>query len=547
MLRYEEYLAAAAQLAREQWTQFYMPLMLLGILLFTACLLLQAYMLWHSLPTGCCSTGLAGQHWKWVLPCGAVGLVVVHAAGLFSTSFILSEGQMVCFLVATFAVLLLHCTLAALMQHRPQLALVHAHAESMYSGNSSKQAKRLPLRLTAVAAETVNPASDRPAALRQQQQSKALGSTHEESAYLHSLSGRRFFGSSHASSGVGCNSKCTNAVAFAVGLLVCNALMGSMGLVVRTGHDAMHKAAAPQAHHLQTEPPPADLLNAADAARLTEKNVKVDFASLHWLSAGLLHTQGLLAPRMCVIIFPFLLMGSKMVKCNTASQPYSSLQASTEKLVWSAYLVLAVYWLLLQLHLENTSLGFLMHQIGAALPRTSPLRSTFGNGLQGVLPHLHVIDHVANLSFMMLLPRLIFLCSGSALLLLLVTRILGHKQSLTALRPRLSSQISHNTVLAALATPVLLVSGPENSAICALGLLECACARELLQLLSGCWSHAKPSDPKAAVTKLDSGRQSGWLGVAEGCMLSLFSMQLFFCTGHFCEFAGLQYAAGKAT
>lgn len=25
---------------------------------------------------------------------------------------------------------------------------------------------------------------------------------------------------------------------------------------------------------------------------------------------------------------------------------------------------------------------------------------------------------------------------------------------------------------------------------------------------------------------------------------SLFSLQLFFCTGHFCEFAGLQYTAG---
>ena len=368
MLRYAEYLAAAAQLAREQWTQFNMPLMLLGILLFTACLLLQAYMLWQSLPTRCCSHGLADQHWKWVLPCGAIGLVVVHAAGLFSTSFILSEGQMVCFLVATFAVLLLHCTLAALMQHRPPLALIHAHAESMYADNRSKQAKSLQLGPIVAASETVKPASDRPAALRQQQQSKAFGSMLQKTANLHSLSSRRLFGSSHASTGVGWNSKCTDAMALAVGLLVCNALMGSMGLVVRTGHDAMHKAAAPAAHHLQTEPQPADLLNATDAARLTDTNVKVDLASLHWLSAGLLNTQDLLAPLLCVIIFPFLLLTSKLEKCNRASRPYSpyGLQALIRKLVWSAYLVLAVYWLLVQLHLEDTSLGFSMHQICTA-------------------------------------------------------------------------------------------------------------------------------------------------------------------------------------
>ncbi|KAL0051642.1 hypothetical protein WJX82_011079 [Trebouxia sp. C0006] len=129
---YAEYLAAAAQLARKQWTQFNLPLMLLGLLLLTACLLLQVYTLWHSLPGADHSPSLSHQHWRWLLPSGAVTLVVMHAAGLFSTSFILSEGQMVCFLVATFAALLLHCTLPALMhQPSPVVTFVNSRAYSM--------------------------------------------------------------------------------------------------------------------------------------------------------------------------------------------------------------------------------------------------------------------------------------------------------------------------------------------------------------------------------------------------------------------------------
>ena len=32
---------------------------------------------------------------------------------------------------------------------------------------------------------------------------------------------------------------------------------------------------------------------------------------------------------------------------------------------------------------------------------------------------------------------------------------------------------------------------------------------------------------------------------AAGALWSLYGLQLFFCTGHFCEFAGLQYTAGQ--
>ncbi len=37
---------------------------------------------------------------------------------------------------------------------------------------------------------------------------------------------------------------------------------------------------------------------------------------------------------------------------------------------------------------------------------------------------------------------------------------------------------------------------------------------------------------------------SGGASPVGGILWSLHALQLFFCTGHFCEFAGLQYTAG---
>ncbi|KAL0033440.1 hypothetical protein WJX77_009614 [Trebouxia sp. C0004] len=271
--RYAEYLGAAAQLAREQWTQFNLPLMLLGLLLFTACLLLQAYTLWHSLPSADHSPSLSHQHWRWLLPSGAVTLVVTHAAGLFSISFILSEGQMVCFLVATFAVLLLHCTLVALMHQPSPGVAVHAHAHHSCSGNSTNHDKRIGPKPDP---EDASPSDE----ARQPTQQESAASRVSQPISL-ALSGRPLSRVSPAKGGKGWNRDCSSAVVSGLGLLVCNALLGSMGLVVRTGHDAMHKAAA-------AAPSPPDLLKLHNAT--LHVDLSVQFASLHWLSNGVLHT-----------------------------------------------------------------------------------------------------------------------------------------------------------------------------------------------------------------------------------------------------------------
>jgi hypothetical protein len=45
-----------------------------------------------------------------------------------------------------------------------------------------------------------------------------------------------------------------------------------------------------------------------------------------------------------------------------------------------------------------------------------------------------------------------------------------------------------------------------------------------------------------AQRQLDGGPASA--APVGGLLWALFSLQLFFCTSHFCEFAGLQYTAG---
>ena len=80
-------------------------------------------------------------------------------------------------------------------------------------------------------------------------------------------------------------------------------------------------------------------------------------------------------------------------------------------------------------------------------------------------------------------------------------------------------------VLAALLAPAIVVLGPGRMPTLALGLAECACA----------WTLTRGGSARGP----DQGRAS-----AAGVLWALLGTHLFFCTGHFCEFAGLQTAAG---
>lgn len=95
------------------------------------------------------------------------------------------------------------------------------------------------------------------------------------------------------------------------------------------------------------------------------------------------------------------------------------------------------------------------------------------------------------------------------------------------------------SLVVTLVPPVLLVLGPKSSLLGFMGVLQCGVLGYLL------------GERRRAVRRVGlagRGGQDGgggrWEGFVGGAVWSMVGMQMFFCSGHFCEFAGLQYTAG---
>jgi len=84
--------------------------------------------------------------------------------------------------------------------------------------------------------------------------------------------------------------------------------------------------------------------------------------------------------------------------------------------------------------------------------------------------------------------------------------------------------------MAALLPPAAVVLGTAAMPAAGLGLLEAACA----------WACIRAGPPLRRTPWQERSRAS-----VAGVLWALLGTQLFFCTGHFCEFAGLQTAAGE--
>lgn len=512
--------------------------MLLGLLLFTLCLLLQAYTIWSSLAqSDSLGTILLIERWRVWLAAGAVVLGLLHAAGLFSISFILAEGHMVCFLVAIFALLLLVAAVAARLQQSPAGVECHARYDSCCSTDSIGACNKLHI-LAPVAARTngqygKNIISARPA--KEEHDFSTVGQSKPSNLQIekrlpHQM--RR-------------NQQCLHIVLWGAGLLACNALMGSIGLVVRTGHDAMHKAAPMQA---TAQPGYTGAHSLPDLVLSDVGNWAVHaVASAQWLSAAIVQTQDLLAPLVCVMIFPFVLLHA------TTSSPASTvkgqrgierLQGLTVQSVWFSYFVLALYWVIVQTGQAGASLSFILkHALSAFnLYLGESTAQIFFDVASYASSHVIVISRCLHQPVQVLMPRIVFLTSALSFAALLVSEARERRQPRIAVRHGAGSKAS--TCVAALAAPLLLVCGPEQGLVCALCLLECTCVVKLLQYLQPC-DFPSSSSVGAAATNLTISPQESWVGIAEGCLWALLSMQLFFCSGRFCEFAGLQYAAGN--
>ena len=119
------------------------------------------------------------------------------------------------------------------------------------------------------------------------------------------------------------------------------------------------------------------------------------------------------------------------------------------------------------------------------------------------------------------------------------------------------SHAAYRHLAAAVLLLTLLASGPDAAFAALLGCMEVSC---LVQLLRSCQRQLQPklclgSQLACSCTdcalQADHAKTKASLAFAQqhtataGVMLALMSMQLFFCTSHFCELAGLQYSAGE--
>lgn len=502
--------------------------MLLGLLLFTACLLLQVHTLWSSLAQ---HDSLPTQRRKMVLPAGAAVLGLLHAAGLFSTSFLLAEGQMVCFLVAAFSLLLLHAALMATLQQSSAEVNVQAHSGSGFDGSARACSKLFLTKTTAIGAD---------------------GPSQKDS----------FDGRSgtpgHSVGAVGCgrsprggrtpvqqmrwNRHCSHAVLLGVGLLVCNAVMGSMGLVVRTGHDAMHKAAPAQEPAQQNGEYTFAHLVSPGAGNQSDVHA---VASTQWLSAALLQTQDLLAPLVCALIFPFVLLDANAYPVSTVRSHRSSarLHVLAVQSLWFSYCVLALYWVICRAGQAGVSVAIVLKPFLTSFKAYFGIRSaqSLHNVARCVRSCVLTLSRCLHQPFHLLMPHLVFLSSALSMTTLLTSRLQDRQQSKDVVKHETNSS-NACTFIAALTAPILLVLGPSKGLVSALALLQCTCVVRLLQYAK---THHSSASTKVGADGTAVRQSEGWLGVAEGCLWALLSMQLFFCSGHFCEFAGLQYAAGE--
>ena len=628
--RHLDFLNAAADLARRQWTQFNLPLMLSGLALLAGTAALQAHLAWQGL-------GLP-LHWGSLCSLDACTALaaLLHAAGLYSTSFLLAEGSMVCFLVASLAVVLTwNAARQARSQQRagslaPGPAAAASTAAMAQQGNAveacaGKAANEL------AALKRCSNSIDVPSNQLPPGQSRSSAVSLEASCHLHAAqhNSKQSASSLVASAETqGCMEPCPNPdcqscaellrlLASGTGLLACNLLLARHGLVERNGHDAMHRAAAAVERGLSVGAQPlesggagsaladqasaASKLAAAGAALVNKPVLSLVALLVTLLRPGSLSGMASLAGRAIQARWTRRQQPSGChalhLQPPTSSPPVARQQGQPSK-----------YGSHHAGHADGGRLSLLMSSscltaAGAttavlwACQRTPCLSPVLDSSLWQLLcladwpvtclpiPETKLV----RLPLRLLLPRCALAASVAAAgTILFVQRLARLAQVKPATGPaehprRLAedydaqqlscpdgqgSRTAYRHLAAAVLLPTLLASGPDAAFAALLGCMEVCCLVQLLrscQRRPGSASHPQAcqlqlhpetclSSPLAcscidcalqadhAKPKAPSAQQHT---ATAGVMLALLSMQLFFCTSHFCELAGLQYSAGE--
>jgi hypothetical protein len=325
------------------------------------------------------------------------------------------------------------------------------------------------------------------------------------------------------------------AVRAALGMLLCNVLLQLLGLIDRSGQDP----------HDKTQPT-SELLVGPDQA---------------WQRAAF--AAFTVGPVVCIWLL--LAAVDKLLQSEAADNAGEAQQQQQQhkggppsqygSVCWSAgscvvvrvlqalcgvqYASLALFWVAqLYGHSDDTPLGLLQplpDAVGAA-----GLQRLAGVGLS-------CWGSVLALPLRLLLPRLVYTAALAALLVVVAARALPVPAAASRL-------VAWLWLCGALAAGLVMVLGYKGPATMLLALLQAVGMCRLLRLraaaaracavlqLGGGHGSGRAAGSRAASSSAGGDDDRGVSVVAAGAW-GMMSLQLFFCSGHFCEFSGLQYAS----
>jgi phosphatidylinositol glycan class O len=451
------------------------------------------------------------------------GLAAFHALGLFSVGLLMGEGRLQCVLLGAATLLLLRAVLSAVLRARSAGARVEAADRSAGIAGCNANGGGVPVK----------------------QQAEVPRSEVDATA----------------DAGVSAAYWCSwrpvgRAVAAAAVMLACNVLLQAMGLIDRAGQDP----------HDKTQPS-GELLVGLDAAWqhmlllcFVVLPLVCMWLLLSWWSAWL----GRVFMKSEAAAGRDQHWGSKVVGVFVRGLKLAcGVQFAAVGWFWVAQLfglidmTAAAAAELAWVHLQHLGVKY------AALGRACALLVTCFSSvvdvgtLQGVL-HAAVsglpVELLLSLPLRLLLPRVAYAIAvaafcGAALTVCLLfscnmlsRQIAGKPNSTWVERQSTSAKGSqlHVWLCAAFAAALVMVLGYKGPATMLLALVQAGCCCVLQRLHAAATRAAdEASRPECPQQQASSSLQS----VVAGGMWGMMGLQLFFCSSHFCEFSGLQYAS----
>jgi phosphatidylinositol glycan class O len=480
--------------------------------------------------------------------------------GLFSVGVLMGEARLTCVLLAVTTGLLLYATLTAVKKAR------RVAGASKALGLLSQVMQQRAARATGVPTSRTGAADDADvsqAAAQQQQQHQLVDSS------------ASFWSSWQPAS---------QAVKAAASMLVCNVSLQLLGLIDRTGQDP----------HDKTQPT-SELLVGPDAAWQRAALVAFTAGPLIVMWGVLCAASKLLqAERPSAAAAGGSGDGGDSATKGDALTGVTQMRASKhaehgagagrgvlrclQVVCASQFVSLGVFWVAQLFGHSGSSMRDLGSHVASALqgPPVSAAAAAVGRTI-GLPPGSPLLDALCGLPLRLLLPRVIYigslLCLVAAVALAVSSPVLPGSTAAwfapAAVKVRAHRGLPGVVLLlwlcAVLSGPLVIVLGFKGPATMLLAWLQATGLCKLLRLkaaadaypgqavkLSQSSSSAQQQQQQASpVNGAVAGVAGGGVGVVDdGCCSvvssgawGLMALQLFFCSGHFCEFSGLQYAS----